>query len=158
VSCGKLELLGQLSEIGATLKPAGDNLIVRAGAMPIPAELVARIREAKPALLTVLHQAAEWHSRQQEALAHWGVLHSASEAAQLAWGELEVRWHCIHGERFPEWQCAGCGEPIGGLPALGLADGTRVHCETLNCLLRYGDRWRRGATEGLSMMGLNPPH
>jgi hypothetical protein len=154
---GGLELLGQLSKIGATIKPAGDNLIVRAGRRPIPAELVARIREAKPALLAALCETADWRARHREALAHWGILHPVSEAAQLAWGELQVRWHRVGGERVPEWQCAGCGESIGCPPTLDLADGTRVHFDTLSCVLLYGDRWRRAATQALCALGLKPP-
>ena len=99
----------------------------------------------------------KWRARQREALAYWSVHHPAPEAARLAWGEQECRWHWLYGERTPEWQCAGCGEPVGGLPALDLADGARVHVGTLNCVLRYGERWRRAATAALSAMGLEPP-
>ena len=51
----------------------------------------------------------KWRARQREALAYWSVHHPAPEAARLAWGELECRWHWLYGERTPEWQCAGCG-------------------------------------------------
>jgi len=60
----------------------------------------------------------------------------------------------------PEWQCAGCNEPIGGLPALDLADGTRVHFDethALDCLFAFGERWRGDATGGLRALGLDPP-
>jgi hypothetical protein len=57
----------------------------------------------------------------------------------------------------PEWQCAGCGEPIGGLPALDLPDGTRVHSgDRLDCLFAFGERWRSEATAGLIALGLDP--
>jgi hypothetical protein len=36
----------------------------------------------------------------------------------------------LYGERPPEWQCAGYGEPISGLGALDLADSNRVHSLT----------------------------
>jgi hypothetical protein len=88
------------------------------------------------------------------------VLHPASEAARFAWGELEDRWHRLRGRRWPAWQCAGCDAPIGGLPALDLADGNRVHFDGahgLDCLLAFGERWRGEATCGLRALGLNPP-
>ena len=59
-----------------------------------------------------------------------------------------------HRVPVPEWQCAGCGEPIGGLEALALANSHRVHFETLDCLLRYGERWRGAATHALVATGL----
>jgi hypothetical protein len=101
--------------------------------------------------------AAGWRSRHREALAYWRGIHSAEEAERLAWGEIEDRWHQLHGTRAPQWQCAGCGEPIGGLTALDLTDGNRVHLDKLDCLLTFGDRWRSEATAGLQALGLDPP-
>jgi hypothetical protein len=125
---------------------------------PLPLTLVARIREAKAALLAVLAEATgDWRSRHGEALIYWGALHPAEEAEQIAWGELQDRWHWLHGARALVWKCAGCGEPIGGLTALGLADGNRVHLDRLDCLLAFGKRWRREATAGLQALGLDPP-
>lgn len=37
------ELLDRLAEIGATIRPAGDHLILRAGSKPVPAALVKRL-------------------------------------------------------------------------------------------------------------------
>src|SRR5437879_3958647 len=48
------ELLDDLAVIGATIQPAGDRLILRAGATPVPAGLVSRIRRAKAELLATL--------------------------------------------------------------------------------------------------------
>jgi hypothetical protein len=93
-------------------------------------------------------------------LAYWIALHPAGEAARLAWGEMQSLWHRLHGWRAPEWQCAGCNSPVGGLPALDLADGSRVHLDDahgLDCLLAFGERWRAVATAGLQALGLNPP-
>jgi hypothetical protein len=101
--------------------------------------------------------AADWRARHRDALARWGALHPAEEAARLAWGELLSRWHMQHGERVPRWQCAGCREPIGGRAALDLADGNRVHLNELDCLLRFGKRWRSEAAAGLVAFGLVPP-
>ena len=40
-------LLDDLAVIGATIKPAGDRLILRAGRTAIPAALVSRVRAGK---------------------------------------------------------------------------------------------------------------
>ena len=47
-------LLEDLAGIGATIKPAGDRLILRAGRTAIPAALVSRVREAKADFLATL--------------------------------------------------------------------------------------------------------
>ena len=48
------ELLDDLAVIGATIKPAGDRLILRAGPIAIPAVLVNRVRGAKADLIATL--------------------------------------------------------------------------------------------------------
>jgi hypothetical protein len=48
------EVLQQLEAIGATIEPAGDHLVLRAGAKAVPASVIRRLREAKPELLAVL--------------------------------------------------------------------------------------------------------
>src|SRR5262249_30337264 len=48
------DLIADLARIGATVKPAGDRLILRAGYTAIPATLVNRIREAKADLIAIL--------------------------------------------------------------------------------------------------------
>jgi hypothetical protein len=147
-----LTLLDRAREAGLVVARDGDRIIVRG---PRQAEPVVRLLAArKREVLTALAEATSWRAR----LAYWGVLHSPAEAACLAWGELEKRWHRFHGAKAPEWQCAGCGEPIGGHPALRLADGNRVHFDDdFRCLLRFGERWRREATAGLKAFGLDPP-
>jgi hypothetical protein len=152
-----LELLRRLSEIGAAAIPAGDKLVVRAGKKPVPGELVRTIRDRKAELLAALVEAAEWRARHREALARWSALHPADEAAGIAWGELQDRWHRLRGERLPEWQCAGWRGPIGGREALALGDGARVHFDTLDCLLAYGERWRGTAARALAAMDLPAP-
>jgi hypothetical protein len=84
-------------------------------------------------------------------------LRPINEAAWLAWGELEDRWHQLHGARITGWQCAGCGEPIGGRPALQFADGNRVHFDRIGCVLAHGNRWRAEARAALTALGLDPP-
>jgi hypothetical protein len=48
------DLLDDLAVIGATIQPEGDRLILRAGANPVPAGLVSRVRRAKAELLATL--------------------------------------------------------------------------------------------------------
>jgi hypothetical protein len=80
------------------------------------------------------------------------------QARSLAFQDLMDKWHKLYGRRWPVWQCAGCDEPIGGLSALTLADDNRVHFDTeRECLIRYGERWRREAEAGLQALGLDPP-
>jgi hypothetical protein len=150
-----LTLLRQARDAGLAVAAEGDKLLIRG---PRRAEPVVRlIAMHKPEVMAALANGADWRARHREALAHWSALHTAGEAAGIAWQEMQVRWHRLHGERISEWQCAGCGEPIGGLAALALADGNRVHTEKLDCLLAFGDRWRSEATAGLRALGLDPP-
>jgi hypothetical protein len=50
------DVLLELKAIGATIEPAGDRLLLRAGPRPVPASVVRRVREAKPELLALLHR------------------------------------------------------------------------------------------------------
>jgi hypothetical protein len=150
------ELIAAVHAAGGIIRRDGDTIELIAPA-PLPADLVARIRVAKPALLAVLDEPTDWHARHREALRYWGVLHAPAEAASLAWGELQNRWHRLYGTRFPASQCAACGEAIGGHAALDLPDGNRVHSAALNCLIRYGHHWRNEATRALAAIGLPPP-
>jgi len=150
-----LTLLRRAHEAGLAVAADGDKLVIRG---PRSAEPVARLLiDHKPALLSMLAEATDWRARYREALAHWRALHPAERAAGLAWGELQDRWHRLNGARASEWQCAGCGQPIGGLEALTLADGNRVHLDKLDCLLAFGERWRSEAAAGLRALGLDPP-
>ena len=148
-----LSLLARAHEAGLAVAIAGDKLVVRG---PQRAEPVVRLLAAhKPAVMAAL--GTGWRARHREALAYWSAVHSAEHAAALAWGEMQSRWHRLHGLRAPGWQCAGCGEPIGPLTALDCADGNRVHLDKLDCLLSFGKRWRSEATAGLPALALDPP-
>jgi hypothetical protein len=152
------ELLDRLVDAGAKIEAADGRLIVRAGARPVPGELVQRLRTAKAEVLATL--SLVWWRRQLVVRTIDRELLGArphGDAARLAWGELECRWHKLYGERTPEWQCAGCGEPIGGNPSLDFQDGNRVHSQGMDCLIGYGKRWRGAAAHALIAMGLEPP-
>jgi hypothetical protein len=48
------DLLEHLADIGASIQPAGDRLVLRAGPKGIPATLLSRVREAKADLIAAL--------------------------------------------------------------------------------------------------------
>lgn len=157
------ELLDRLSEIGATIRPAGNQLILRAGSKSVPAELVKRVHEAKAEVLAALSPEASaalrWQERFTVLTFAWGAGKRDWEAAtRLAWGDLQNEWHKRYGRRWPSWQCAGCERPIGGLEAIDLPDNSRVHFEPIDCMLNYGVRWRGEAQQALLALGLRPPN
>jgi hypothetical protein len=153
------ELLDRLAEIGATVRPAGDHLILRAGPNPVPAALVKRLHRAKAQVLAVISPEARYWGQRFTALTFaWGAGKRDWQAAKrLAWGDLQNEWHKTHGRRWPQWQCAGCEKPIGGLDAVSLPDGNRVHFEPIDCLIDFGRRWRGDAHRALVGLGLEPP-
>jgi hypothetical protein len=53
---GAATILDDVARIGAHIEPDGDRLILHAGDRPIPADLVERVRAAKPELLAALSQ------------------------------------------------------------------------------------------------------
>ena len=97
------------SQAGNSLNLFSQQAAPLAAPVPLAADLVARVRAAKPALLAALDDIPDWHARNHEALAYWGALHPPDEAAELAWRELQNRWHQFYRKRFPARQCAGCG-------------------------------------------------
>ena len=153
------ELLDRLAEIGATIRPAGDHLILRAGSKPVPAALVKRLHRAKAEVLAVISPEAPYWGRRFTALTFaWGAgKRDWQTARRLAWGDLQNEWHKKHGRQWPQWQCAGCEKPIGGLDAVNLSDGNRVHFEPIDCMIDFGRRWRGDARTALVGLGLEPP-
>jgi hypothetical protein len=103
-------------------------------------------------------EARRWRDRLATRIVDW--FHGDrgwEEARRLAWGDVENEWHELHGRCWLSWQCAGCNAPIGGSQALNLPDGNRVHFEPIDCLIRFGKRWRGDASEALVAFGLEPP-
>ena len=97
------ELLDDLALIGATLEPAGDRLILRAGPMAIPARLVNRVREAKADLIATLarHEASEQDP-------------SGESQRQFKCRTLEacaIEWLNRHPAPSQSGRCAWCGRP-----------------------------------------------
>jgi hypothetical protein len=171
------ELLDRLAAIGAVVKPDGDSLILRGGPKPIPGELVSDLWRVKHKILARLNaldpdtsagfsdvsdvfDAKSWRRHFEIRSIHWGLSsrRSKADAARLAYGEMLDEWRKSQGRRWPAWQCAGCDQPIGGLSALSLVDGPRVHFdEERECLIRFGHRWRSEAVAALQALGLDPP-
>jgi hypothetical protein len=134
-------------------------------------ELVQELRRSKVEILRLLAteagrghpppaNAAWWRRHFAIRTLHWGLSGrwTTDEAERLAYGELLDEWNKLHGQRWPDWQCAGCDAPIGGLPALSLADGNRVHFdEGRQCLVRFGRRRHFEAVAGLKALGLDRP-
>jgi hypothetical protein len=53
------EILDRLADIGASVRVDGDRVILAAGSVPVPAELVAEARRHKPALMDLLIEMEE---------------------------------------------------------------------------------------------------
>ena len=120
------QLLDDLAVIGATVEPAGDRLILRAGPTAISAALVNRVREAKADLIATLRGSK--HGQQKPAKSPDRQFpHPTSEARV-------VEWLNEHPTPSPPGRCAWCGttESLGAvvLP-FGTEPGTHtwLHAE-----------------------------
>jgi len=172
------ELLDRFAEIGATVRPAGrDQLIVRAGANPVPAELVQRLRQAKTEVLAALAptgHAPEKLNRSASASSWWRhylIIRTIDrelvgyrphrEAERLAFGDMILEWHRRHGGRPNPHRCAGCGDELPEFSGLVVdRDGVRVHFDAArrdDCIIAYGQKWRGAAVAALQALGLDPP-
>jgi hypothetical protein len=167
-------LLHRAQEVGLRIEPIDDKLLIRG---PKRAEAVVELLAAhKAEVLAALAVGASTSERGDQENAtdntearRWRDLFATritdwfhgdrgwEEAQRLAWGDVENEWHELHGRRWLSWQCAGCNAPIGGSLALNLPDGNRVHFEPIDCLIRFGKRWRGAACEALVAFGLEPP-
>jgi hypothetical protein len=102
------DLLARLEGIGASIVPAGNRLILRAGRTAIPATLVDRVREAKADLIATLavrtvQVAPEGQEHDGEPTHH-----------QLKGRRFEgciVEWLNQHPASSAPGRCAQCGRP-----------------------------------------------
>jgi hypothetical protein len=167
-------LLHRAQEVGLRIEPMGDKLLIRG---PRRAEAVVKLlAEHKAEVLAALAadpststcgdqyeavdatQARRWRDRFAARIVDWFHCERGwEEARRLAWGDAQNEWHERHGQRWPSWQCAGCDAAIGGSQALDLPDGNRVHFEPIDCLIRFGKRWRGASRKALIALGLEPP-
>jgi hypothetical protein len=128
------------------------------GQKPSICPSVQSVRENAHDAATAATETVRWHDRLATRIVDW--FHGDrgwEEARRLAWGDVENEWHDLHGRRWPSWQCAGCNAPLSGSQTLSLPDGNRVHFEPIDCLIRFGKRWRGDASEALVALGLAPP-
>jgi hypothetical protein len=151
-------LLQRAQEAGLHIELMGDTLLVRgpkrAGAI---VKLLAEHKAEVLAALSIV-AASWWRERFTAKAVQWSVGDRDWDSAKrLAWGDLENEWHDRYGKRRPSWQCAGCDSAIGSSRALNLPDGNRVHFEPIDCLIRFGKRWRGAACEALVAFGLQRP-
>lgn len=160
MSAAVLTLLGELHRAGGQLHLDAVKARVTAPA-PLPDDLMARLRAAKPDLLRLHPIIDDWRDFLAERAAHREYDGAAArvEAEHGAWDELEARVHLELAEPAPYDRCAGCGELLGSIEGLLLSDGAKVHFGGLGiaCLETYNDRWRAAARDALMALGLTPP-
>jgi hypothetical protein len=99
------DLLDCLADLGATVQPAGEQLILRAGPTAIPAALMHRIREAKADVLALL--AAKSGAIDATAV-ELGSLGRATDATR---GNRIVHWLDQHPRPSQAGFCAHCYRP-----------------------------------------------
>jgi hypothetical protein len=163
------EILDAARAAGLYLAVDGTDLVLESSSPPPPdlidlfrnhkAEIIAAIPAAGHAGQETEDTVVDWCGWYEEraAIRQFDGGYTREEAARLAWGEAQDRWHRAHGERTPRDLCAGCRRPIGSAEILDLSDGNRVHFGDVDCLIRHGQRWRRAAGKGLIDLGLKSP-
>jgi hypothetical protein len=114
------KLLEDLAVIGATIEPAGDRIILRAGNNKIPADLIIRVRQAKAELLDTLAACPvtqEWAAEEWQAFydERAGILEfdgglSRTIAEAQAFEACIIEWLTRNPAPSPAGHCAWCGE------------------------------------------------
>jgi hypothetical protein len=144
-------LLYDLALVGATIKPAGDRLILRAGSTAIPAALVGRVRAAKADLLATLASSADAISRsdQEEHDPHDRLARDRTFESRI------IEWLDQHPAPSSPGRCGWCGGPeLPGAVILpfGTEPGTHawVHAE---CWPDWHRTRRAKAVEMLALGG-----
>jgi hypothetical protein len=103
-------LLDDLASIGATIKRAGDRLILRAGLTAIPAALVGRVRAAKADLLATLASSADTISRSDQE-EHDFKAPRDRLARDRTFESSIIEWLDQHPAPSPPGRCGWCGGP-----------------------------------------------
>jgi hypothetical protein len=152
-------LLHRARDAGLQVEAAGEMLKITGPKRAEPVvKLLAEHKAEVLAALTPHQNAAYWHARLVARTFEWfNGKRDWAAARRIAWGDLQNEWHKLHGRRWPTWQCAACEKPIAGLAAIDLPDDNRVHFEPIDCLIRFGRRWRGEADAALVALGLQPP-
>jgi hypothetical protein len=116
-------LLKDLAGIGATIKPAGDRLILRAGRTAIPAALVSRVRAAKADLLATLAGGADRLDLGNDQANEHDRKPPDGRIGNRTIGPSVVEWLNQHPAPSPPGRCRWCGKPESP-SAVVLAFGT----------------------------------
>jgi hypothetical protein len=143
------ELLDDLAVIGATVEPAGDRLILRAGPTAIPARLVNRVREAKADLIETFarHEAGEEREPSGK---------SQRQFKPRGFEACVVEWLNQHPAPSAPGRCAWCGRPESPAAVVvpfGTEPGTHtwLHAE---CWPAWYQSRRAEAAMALRRMGI----
>jgi hypothetical protein len=153
-------LLRRARDAGLQVEAAGEMLKITGPkrAAPVVRLLARHKAEVLAALAPNKDEPSYWQKRFTGRTFEWFNGKRDWNAAQrIAWGDLQNEWHELHGQRWPKWQCAGCKKPIGGVAAIDMADGNRVHFEPIECAINFGRQWRADADAALTALGLKRP-
>jgi hypothetical protein len=141
------ELLEDLALIGATVEPAGERLILRAGPMAIPARLVNRVREAKADLIATLAHREASEQSPGESQRHFKC--RTLEACAIEWLNQ-------HPAPSQSGRCAWCGRPESPgavVVPFGTEPGTHAWLHA-DCWPAWYQRRREEAVFALRGMGI----
>jgi hypothetical protein len=158
------DLLDDLAGIGATIEPAGDRLVLRAGPIAIPSTLVGRIRQAKRELMAALVARKDCAAlrtdddrrREKEITA----LQQSEDRIfrHRAFEDFVIQWLNRHPAPSVPGHCAWCGSPetVG---ARVVPFGTEPWTHTWlhpECWSAWHRARRIEATRALEAMGIAP--
>jgi hypothetical protein len=152
------DLLGDLAVIGATIKPAGDRLILRAGHTAIPAALVNRVREAKVDLLAALAPCTDCVEVSGGTEKECGGNPPLYESKNRTFEARIVEWLDQHPAPTTPGRCGWCGSPESpGAVVLpfGVEPGKHAWLHAECWPIWYRARTREAITT-LTAMGLAP--
>jgi hypothetical protein len=148
------EVLNDLAVIGAAIEPAGDHLILRAGASAIPAPLVSRVRQAKADLLAIFAADNDPACREQERSGELPPRKIKSWAFEARIVDLLNQ----HPAASVAGRCAWCCKPESP-EAVVLPFGTEPGTHTwlhANCWPAWYQSRRAEAARSLKAMGVEP--
>ena len=160
------KLLDDIAVIGATIKPAGGRLILRAGPTAIPADLIIRIRQTKAELLDTLVAAStcqEWTAEDWQVFydERAGVMEfdggfPRPTAEAQAFEACSIEWMNLNPAPSSTGQCTWCGHTdrrdAAVLPC-GTGPHTWLHSE---CWPSWQVERQAKAAEALASIGIGP--
>jgi hypothetical protein len=143
------KLLQDLAVIGATVQPAGKQLILRAGATPVPADLVRQLRAAKTDLIALLNSSDENASGNPSEKS--AVQARPQEPTRPSTETRVIEWRNQHPEPSPAGFCTWCNKPetpSAVVVPFGVVPGTHtwLHPE---CWPAWSEARRRKALSAL---------